>query len=183
MENLKAVMNQVEIPVFVMVRPRGGNFVYTAGEFELMCSQLLMYKSAGVAGFVFGCLNESGHLNEEMNVALVGLAGALPCTFHRAADHTPDLFETTEKLVQLGFKRVLTSGGKGNAADNVQTLKEMVRIFNGRIGILPGGGVRSSNINALLQTGADEYHSSGITASSNQQADAEEIKKIIAAMA
>lgn len=182
LKTVKNLLNEVSIPVYVMVRPRGGDFVYTAGEFELMKIQLKEFKAAGVHGLVFGCLTGQNEIDEERNKILLELAGALPCTFHRAVDQTPDLFFAVEKLAEMGFKRVLTSGGKGNAIDNAEVLGELVEKFIG-IGILPGGGVRSSNIEKLIMTGAVEFHSSGITAGSNPQADPDEIKKLLHALA
>jgi copper homeostasis protein len=181
LKTVKSLLKEVNIPVFVMVRPRGGDFVYTPGEFELMKLQVKEFREAGVQGLVFGCLTEQNEIDEERNGILLELAGTLPCTFHRAVDHTPDLFFAVEKLAEMGFKRVLTSGGKGNAMDHVDVLTELVNKFIG-IGILPGGGVRSSNIEKLLTTGATEFHSSGITIDSNQQADPAEIRKLLHAI-
>lgn len=182
-EKLNTLLSKVQVPVFVMVRPRGGNFIYSPQEFEHMCTQLLAYKAAGAGGFVFGCLTPHHQVDLEMNAALTALAHPLPCTFHRAIDHTPDLLAAVETVAGLGFKRVLTSGGKGNAMDHVDRIKELVERLGDQIGILPGGGIRSSNITALLHTQATEFHSSGITPATHPGADAKEIRKILDALA
>ena len=180
-KTVKNLLKEVSIPVFVMVRPRGGNFVYTPGEFELMKIQLKEYATIGVQGLVFGCLNSENEIDEEKSQILLELAGNLPCTFYCCVDHTPDLFFAVEKIAEMGFKRVLTSGGKGNAADNIPVLTELVSKFQG-VGILPGGGVRSSNIEKLMGTGALEFHSSGITPDSNPLADPAEIRRLLHAI-
>lgn len=177
-----ALLKEIRIPVFVMIRPRGGDFMYTTDEIDTMKKQITEFKNLGVHGFVFGLLDNRHQIDEKACSELVERAGNLPCTFHRAFDHTPALDQSLEKLITLGFKRVLTSGGKGNAPDNVEVLTQLVKQAGNRIGILPGGGVRSSNLKDLLKTGAAGFHSSGIVPATHPYADASEIKKILDAL-
>lgn len=150
-------------PFFVMIRPRGGGFVYSDAEFSKMKEELLMAKSSGADGFVFGILDEEGTVNENANKELVTLAAPLPCTFHRAFDDITDKQAALEQLISCGFERVLTSGGVGSAADYGNELKQLVSQADGRIIVMPGGGVRSNNLQQIKAlTGATEYHSAAI---------------------
>lgn len=166
-------------PFFVMIRPKGGDFVYTDAEFSKMKEELLMAKSAGADGFVFGILNVDGTVNEKANKELVTLADTLPCTFHRAFDDITDKQTALEQLISCGFERVLTSGGAGNAADYGNELKQLVSQANGRIIVMPGGGVRSNNLQQIKElTGATEYHSAAII-NGGTIADADAIKSML----
>lgn len=132
-----------------------------------------------MSGFVFGVLSchpersRRIYIDKSINQQLVKSINGLPCTFHRAFDHTENLFESLEDIIDCGFTRILCSGGKGNAIDNIETLKKLNEAAKGRITIMPGGGVRSTNIEKLLETGCKEFHSSGII--NGEIADAQEI--------
>lgn len=166
---------RVAIPVFAMMRPRGGNFTYSDSEFGQMKSDIKKFRPVA-DGFVFGILTENGSADVERNAELVQLAN-LPCTFHRAFDAVADPDSALEDLIRCGFQNILTSGGVGNATGNIGNLAELIRKASGRITVMPGGGVRSSNIEALSHTTATWFHSAAITGN-GQTADASEIAKI-----
>jgi copper homeostasis protein len=162
-EIVKQLRTKINIPIFVMIRPRGGNFTYSDAEFELMKSEIIMMKSLQVDGFVFGILDENDKVDIERNKALVELAKPHPCTFHRAFDRTKDLENSLEKVIECGFKTILTSGQKPNVSGGKENLKTLVELSNGRIEILIGGGLRSTNIQEIRDfTGAGYFHSSAI---------------------
>ena len=163
-ETAKQLREKISIPVFVMIRPRGGDFTYSDEEFEQMKSDLIQLKSLNVDGFVFGILDENDEVNMEQNKTLVELANPLPCTFHRAFDRAKDLENSLEKVIECGFKTILTSGQKPNVSEGKENLKKLVELSNGRIEILVGGGLRSSNIEEIREyTKAGYFHSSAIT--------------------
>lgn len=174
-ETVKQLREKINIPIFVMVRPRGGDFTYTDEEFEQMKSDLVQLKSLNVDGFVFGILDENDDVNIEQNKTLVELAKPLPCTFHRAFDRAKDLENSLEKVIECGFTTILTSGQKPNVSEGKENLKKLVALSNDRIEILVGGGLRSSNIEEIRElTKAGYFHSSAIT-DGGAFANAEEI--------
>lgn len=174
-ETVQQLRGKINIPIFVMVRPRGGDFTYTDEEFEQMKSDLVQLKSLNVDGFVFGILDENDEVNIEQNKTLVELAKPLPCTFHRAFDRAKDLEKSLEKVIECGFTTILTSGQKPNVSEGKENLKKLVELSNGRIEILVGGGLRSSNIEEIRElTKAGYFHSSAIT-DGGAFANAEEI--------
>ncbi len=151
-----------------MIRPRGGDFTYSDEEFEQMRSALANLKTLQVDGFVFGILNENDEVNIEQNTELVELAKPYPCTFHRAFDRARDLEKSLETVIQCGFKTILTSGQKPNVSEGKENLKKLVELSGGRIEILVGGGLRSTNIEELRDyTKAEYFHSSAITDNGN----------------
>lgn len=163
-ETVQQLREKINIPIFVMVRPRGGDFTYSDEEFEQMKSDLVQLKSLNVDGFVFGILDENDEVNIEQNKTLVELAKPLPCTFHRAFDRAKDLEKSLEKVIECGFTTILTSGQKPNVSEGKGNLKKLVELSNGRIEILVGGGLRSSNIQEIREfTKAGYFHSSAIT--------------------
>ncbi|WP_428067873.1 copper homeostasis protein CutC [Chryseobacterium gambrini] len=174
-ETVKQLREKINVPIFVMIRPRGGNFTYTDEEFEQMKSDLVQLKSLNVDGFVFGILDENDEVNIEQNKTLVELAKPLPCTFHRAFDRAKDLEKSLEKVIECGFTTILTSGQKPSVSEGKENLKKLVALSNGRIEILVGGGLRSSNIEEIRElTKAGYFHSSAIT-DGGAFANAEEI--------
>lgn len=163
-ETVQQLREKINIPIFVMVRPRGGDFTYTDEEFEQMKSDMVQLKSLNADGFVFGILDENDEVNIEQNKTLVELAKPLPCTFHRAFDRAKDLEKSLEKVIECGFTTILTSGQKPNVSEGKENLKKLVALSNGRIEILVGGGLRSSNIQEIREfTKAGYFHSSAIT--------------------
>ncbi|ASK32510.1 copper homeostasis protein [Chryseobacterium sp. T16E-39] len=163
-EITKELREKINIPIFVMIRPRGGNFTYSNEEFEQMKKDLSELKTLKVDGFVFGILTENDEVDMEANKILIDLAHPLPCTFHRAFDRAKDLEGSLEKVIECGFKTILTSGQKPNVTEGKENLKKLVELSNGRIEILIGGGLRSTNIQDIREfTNATYFHSSAIT--------------------
>ncbi|WP_300688072.1 copper homeostasis protein CutC [Chryseobacterium sp.] len=163
-ETTKKLRDKIDIPIFVMIRPRGGDFTYSETEFEQMKNDLVHLKTLGVDGFVFGILDDNDEVSMQQNKALIELAAPLPCTFHRAFDRAKTLEDSLEKVIECGFKTILTSGQKPNVSEGKGNLKKLTELAGGRIEILVGGGLRSSNIEELRAfTKADYFHSSAIT--------------------
>lgn len=161
---VRKVRSKTSIPIYTMVRPSALNFVYDDIDFEEMKEDIAQFRHEGVVdGFVFGILDAAGRVDVARTTELVALARPLPCTFHRAFDQTPDLVQALEDVVACGMASVLTSGGKGSAAEGAEVLEQLVKCARGRIVIMPGGGVRSSNIDSLVKTtGAEWFHSSAL---------------------
>lgn len=163
-ETTKKLREKINIPIFVMIRPRGGDFTYSGTEFEQMKTDLIALKSLNIDGFVFGILDENDEVNREQNKILVELASPLPCTFHRAFDRANSLDSSLEKVIECGFTTILTSGQKPNVSEGKENLKKLVELADGRLEILVGGGLRSSNIEDIrAYTKAEYFHSSAIT--------------------
>ncbi|MFV7234788.1 copper homeostasis protein CutC [Flavobacterium sp. ZB4R12] len=169
---------ELSIDLNVMIRPRGGNFVYSDFEFEQMKLEILAFKKLKVNGFVFGILKEDSSVNKEQNKELVALAHPLPCTFHRAFDVVKDVNQSLESVIECGFKAILTSGQENNVVEGIDVLAELVEKANNRIVIMPGGSLRSTNIELLKEkTKAIFYHSSAIT-DSRETASGDEVKAL-----
>ena len=150
-------------PIYVQISPQSEAFLSSDTEFEKMKRDLLAFKDAGAAGFVFGILNRGNQIDLKKNKELMALADPLPCTFSKAADHTPVLKETVEQLVRLGFHGVITSGGKRDILKSKAELKELVDLFSHRINIMINGNVSSKNISEIkIETGARFFHSTAI---------------------
>ena len=165
-------------PIYVMIRPKGGSFFYSEYEFNEMKSSIISFREGRADGFVFGILNVHNEIDEEKNAELLALAGTIPCTFHRAFDRTADLDKSIQTLIRLGFKTVLTSGGKPDALKGKENLKNLVEKYSDQIEILIGGGVRSENLQQLKQfTGGSNFHSSAIL-KYDTFASEDEIKKL-----
>jgi copper homeostasis protein len=152
--------------------------VFTDAEFQQMQADITALKKLNVNGFVFGILKEDHTINYEQNKLLVDLAKPFPCTFHRAFDEVENAFDALEQLIGCGFKTILTSGQKSNVIDGMHRLAELVKAADNRIVIMPGGGLRSTNIKTIQQkTQAVFYHSSAITDGS-ETANAIEIQTL-----
>jgi copper homeostasis protein len=177
-EITQQVRELITIDLNVMIRPRGVNFVYSDVEFQQMKNEILQFKEIGVNGFVFGILTENNSIHTTQNTELVTLAKPFPCTFHRAFDEVEDPFQSLEDVITCGFQTILTSGQKPNVLEGVNRLAELVSKANNRIVIMPGGGLRSTNIEFLQEkTGATFYHSSAITDGS-ETANPEEVNQL-----
>ena len=177
-ETIQQAREHLTIDINVMIRSRGGNFVYSDSEFEQMKSEIETIKKLGVNGFVFGILKEDNTINIQQNKALVELAKPLPCTFHRAFDQVSNYEKALEEVISCGFSTILTSGTFPNVMEGKEVLKQLVIQANNRIEIMPGGGLRSTNISELDEmVNANWYHSSTITDGS-ETANQEEIIKL-----
>jgi copper homeostasis protein len=174
----QSLRGKIQIPFFAMIRPRGGNFVYSDEEFTLMKESIKQIKKMNADGFVFGILNEDKTVDIKRNGELVTLASPLPCTFHRAFDLIADKQNALKDLIECSFKTILTSGNEGIATDNINILSGIVALAADQIVIMPGGGIRSSNIELLKEkTKAVYYHSSAITQNGGSS-DPEEIRQL-----
>ena len=156
---VRAAQRVARIPFFAMVRPRGGDFLYSDVEFEAMLADVAVLRAAGVAGIVIGCLTADGAIDEGRTRALVEAAGPMQVTNHRAFDMTRDCDEAVEALVRCGVDRVLTSGQHKSALDGIDTLARTVKVARGRIGVIACGGLNRDNIAEVYRrTRADELH-------------------------
>lgn len=163
-EIIQQARKNLSIDLYVMIRPRGGNFVYSEPELEQMKSEIETIKKLDVNGFVFGILNEDNTINIEQNKALVELAKPFPCSFHRAFDAVSNYEQALEDVISCGFSTLLTSGTFSNVMEGNEVLKKLVEQAKNRLEIMPGGGLRSTNISELNQiVNANWYHSSAIT--------------------
>ena len=159
---LRMVKKAVTIPVYAMIRPRSGDFLYEEDELEVMEEDIKALKAEGVDGFVFGILKENRTIDIERNMALLKLAGGLPVTLHRAVDMTRDLNQAVEDAIVCGFSRVLTSGGRTTAEEGASNIAQLIVAAVNRITIMPGCGINEGNVvNVLSETGAQEFHCSG----------------------
>src|SRR5690606_17853960 len=153
--------SKVRIPIFVMIRPRGGDFVYSMEELEVMKKEINMLTAIGADGFVFGVLNPDGKVNIDANHSLIKMADGLPCTFHRAFDASSNLDESLEKIIDCGFHRILTSGGKNSVTDGLNRIQQLLEKAGERIIIMPGGGTTPEHLKPLYSSGhLREVHSS-----------------------
>jgi copper homeostasis protein len=156
---LRTVRRQVALPIHVMIRPHPGRFRYDVGELDAMAWDIAECRRAGADGVVFGVLSPSGSVAREATARLAERARPLAVTFHRAVDATENLEAAVETLVAIGIERVLTSGGASTAKQGLKMLSRLARRFGDRIGILPGGGVRATNVARLLKaTRVAEVH-------------------------
>lgn len=152
------------IPVFPIIRPRGGDFLYSKEEFEAMKTDIRTCLSLGCEGVVIGMLLPDGNVDIERTQELVAAAGKMEVTFHRAFDRVSDPFKALENIIAIGCKRILTSGLYQTALEGKLILKELVDKAADRIKIMPGSGVRSNNVVQLAaSTGAKAFHSSART--------------------
>lgn len=162
---LQVVKQCVQIPVFVMIRPRGGDFLYSDREIEVMKADIRLAKLYGADGLVFGALTEDGHIDRELCTSLVALCRPLPVTFHRAFDMVHDPMAALETLLTLGFERVLTSGCDSSALEGLPLIKRLIDQAKGRIVVMPGGGITDRNLQRILEgSGATEFHCSARSA-------------------
>ena len=158
---VQSAREKLEIDLYVMIRPRGGDFLYTDDEFEMMMKEVEFCKRLGCDGIVTGILTTNGKVDIPRCRQLIDLAYPLEATFHRAFDRVADPFEALENIIQLGFERILTSGLKPKAIESLRLLEELINKADGRIIIMPGSGVTSQNIISIAETtGAKEFHSS-----------------------
>jgi copper homeostasis protein len=153
------VVDLVSIPVYVMIRPRGGSFVYTTFELDEMRHSIDRVRELGVDGVVLGVLSSSNRVDVIRTQSLVDAAAELPITFHRAFDRVEDQIDALDTLIDLGIVRVLTSGGAPTAIEGARRLEDLLEHADGRISILAGGGVREENVRDLVErTGVIEVH-------------------------
>ncbi len=158
---IKAARQGISIELNVIIRPRGGDFLYSTLEVETMAEDIRIAKSLGADGVVFGCLRPDGTIDTQMCKALLQECDGLSTTFHRAFDVCLNPLEALEDIISLGFDRILTSGAKPTALEGKELIKALVQRAENRIKIMAGSGVNPTNIQELYNyTGAREFHSS-----------------------
>jgi len=145
-ESAKRTIDTLNIPMFILIRPRQGDFNYSEKEFELMKADIIIFKEMGCKGIVSGILNDNKNIDIERTKELVNLSRPLEFTFHRAFDVVSDPLKEIENLIEIGVDRVLTSGQKDKAIEGLELLKEFKNISKNRIKIMPGSGINKSNI-------------------------------------
>ena len=155
-------LQRVSIPVMMMIRPRGGDFLYTGLEYEIMLRDIEEAKRLGVHGVVFGLLTADGHIDKSRTAKLIQASRPLTVTFHRAFDMTVDPVLALEDLISLGVDRILTSGQESSTEQGMDLIAELVERAGDRIIILPGCGINEANIAELVsKTGVRECHVTG----------------------
>jgi len=156
---IAAAVERCRIPVFVLIRPRGGSFGYSDGEMEIMVRDIALVKSLGAHGVVAGVLQPNAMIDVKKVRMLVSAAQPLPVTFHRAFDYASNRAESLEELIDAGVARVLTSGGANTALEGASGIAALVRQARGRIAIVAGGGIRENNVREVVAlTGVTEVH-------------------------
>jgi copper homeostasis protein len=162
---IRAVRANVTIGVYVMIRPRGGDFFYSQGEFALMLDDIVCAAEAGANGVVLGLLTADGEVDVERTRQLVEAAQPMEVTFHRAIDMARDLEASLEAVAGTGATRILTSGGAQSAVLGGKRIAGLVRAAGNRIGVMVCGSVRPANLQQIAQeTGAREFHAAMRTA-------------------
>lgn len=157
---MRKLHEELDIPVFPIVRPRAGDFVYSENEFAAMKRDISLARDLGMDGVVFGILRTDHSVDVERTRELVQWARPLEVTFHRAFDATPDLFRALEDVIATGATRILSAGGPSNAPEGTESLRKLVNSVGDRIVIMPGGGLDAANILKLVaDTKAREFHS------------------------
>lgn len=191
---IKAARKRLNIDLYPIIRPRGGDFLYTDDEFEIMKTDILVCKKLGCDGVVTGSLNADGTIDKTRCSQLVEIAFPMGVTFHRAFDRTKDPFTALEDIIECGFERILTSGLEPDAMQGASLIASLIEKADERIVIMPGSGIRSDNIGEIAnRTKAHEFHTSARINSNSRMdflqqglketlqsvsVDTEEVKKI-----
>ncbi len=156
---VKICVSELIIPIFPIIRPRGGNFVYSKHEVDIMLEDIIAFKDLKCPGIVIGALDENNEIHEHYTQLLIKAAGNMEVCFHRAFDRTPNLPKSLNTLIELGIKRVLTSGGQSTAIEGAKQIELLVKQAANAIEIMPGSGVNPENIQSLKDiTNATTYH-------------------------
>ena len=156
---VKVCLKKLNIPIFPMIRARGGNFIYSKDEIEIMKEDIKIFKELGVKGLVLGCLTSDNKIDLELTKELVDLAYPMEVTFHKAIDEITNPLIYIDDLVNIGIKRILTSGGKTTALEGKDLINEIIKKSNGRIKIVVAGKVTKENLNELSNLiSSDEFH-------------------------
>jgi copper homeostasis protein len=181
--SMRSAREQVRLPIFVMIRPRAGDFAYSEAEFAEMQRDVTLAARMGMDGLVLGILADNGRIDIERTRQLVELARPLPVTFHRAFDVSADLHRSLEDVIRTGAVRVLTSGGAASAHAGVGCLTNLVETASTRIVVVPGGGITVMNVAHIAKTtGAREFHAGLSSVSAEGEPDErrfeEEVRKL-----
>jgi len=149
----------LDIKLHIIIRPRGGDFLYSETEAKIMERDIHLAREAGVDGVVFGCLTQDGDIDISLTKRLINASEGMSVTFHRAFDQCREPLKALEQLIELGCNRILTSGQQPTAEQGIPLLKELVELADNRIIILPGSGINENNIGRIArETGAKEFH-------------------------
>lgn len=156
------VRSHSDIPLFILIRPRFGDFLYTDYEANVICREIKMFQKAGAEGVVIGSLNKDGSLNVEHMKRFIDSAKDMSITLHRAFDMCADPFATLKQARELGVNTILTSGQAPSSLEGIDLYEKLIEKANGEISILAGGGIKASTIEKLLkQTSLTAFHMSG----------------------
>jgi copper homeostasis protein len=156
---VEVVRANLGIDVYVMIRPRGGDFCYSSYEFHAMKRDIYQAQKLSVDGIVLGILNPDGTIDKKRCKELIDKARPLKVTCHRAFDMTRDPFQALEDCIEVGFDRILTSGGQMQAVQGATLIGELIKRANGRIAIMPGSGVNENTVEEIVaKTGTVEIH-------------------------
>lgn len=167
---LEKVREVIHLPIYVMIRPRGGDFNYSSDEIEIMSRDIRLCKKVGVDGIVFGILDRNKNVNTDAYKRLLDTWGNDRATFHRAFDNCVQLEDSLEKIIQTGFERVLTSGGKENVELGKETIKNLQSTYGKEIIIMPGAGVTPFNAKKIADYClTSEIHATCKTYDANKQ--------------
>ena len=160
---IKQVVDSLKIPVYVLIRPRSGNFTYSDSEIKIMKQDILICKKLGCQGIVSGILNNDNTIDSEKTQELVTLSKPFSFTFHRAFDWVINPFESLNQLKNIGVDRILTSGQNTSAEKGIDRLIELKERADNSLSIMPGGGINSKNVKVFKNAGFKEVHSSAST--------------------
>jgi copper homeostasis protein len=156
---IQVVREKISVGLYVMIRPRPGDFLYSPEELRVMQRDIQVAKELNADGVVFGLLDQNGNVDLKNTRNLVQLAQPLKVTFHRAFDMAADLFRALEDVVTSGAERILTSGGQKTALQGRAVIGELIQVARGRTTLVPAGGIRKGDVRRLLEyTGAQEVH-------------------------
>jgi copper homeostasis protein len=169
-EDIAVARQNLDVQLYVMIRPRGGDFVYSDAEFATMRRDIESCKDLGIDGVVLGILLPNGAVDKMRCSELLKLAQPMEVTFHRAFDVAIDPVQALEEIIEIGCQRILTSGQGNSAIEGAAVIAKLVQQAGERITIIPGGGIRAENLAELLEiTGAREFHTAAYTGERQDQ--------------
>jgi len=160
-EDIATLMERINIPIRILIRPHSNNFMYSKSELSQIISDIHFCKNIGVEGVVIGALNMNGSVNKEQTKAMVKAAKPMNVTFHRAFDDCHNLQQDLEDVIDCGCDTLLTCGQNKNVTDGISNLEQLIKLGNKRIKILAGSGVNHTNTEALYKIGIRNFHLSG----------------------